>query len=213
MVVGVTRRRRLQLAVVAGLAILLAGYAFLAIFVQPVAAGSDATLIGLPGQDTLFLPPTQPALNEHPPALVLGYVDYGVDTLVQSLANTGPIPIRITGVETDHLPGWAGLVTIQGARPAVNFGQPPCCQLDQAATWSARRFLPITVNPGQQGAIAVRLLLSHCEDNGPGMYAIIDSIKVDYTILGFPHVARVAVGPYWFASPATCPRSGPARPA
>jgi hypothetical protein len=207
------RRRPAQLAVVAALVILVAVYAFLAIFMQPLAEGTDASLVGLSGQDTIFLPPNQLALGQHPPAVVMSYVDHGVDTLVQSVANTGSIPITITGVETDHLPGFAGLVTIQDARPAVTIGPQPCCELNDAATWSAHNFRPINVNPGRQAVIALQLLMSHCEDNGPGLYEIIDSIRVDYTVLGFRHTAGVAVGPYWFASPATCPRSGPARSA
>ncbi len=213
MLAVVERRRPWQPAAAAILAVLLAAYAFIAILDQPLAAGNDAVFIGLPNQSTSYQPPTQPALDQRPPILVLGYVDRGVDTLVQSLANTGSTALTITGVETNRRPGWAGLVTIEDARAAVVLGPQPCCHVDEAATWSAPSFRAITVGAGQQGVIAVHFLLSNCEDNGPGVYVIIDSIKIDYAVLGFPHAADVAIGPYWFASPDTCPRAGPARPA
>jgi hypothetical protein len=69
------------------------------------------------------------------------------------------------------------------------------------------------VNPSKEGVVAIHLLMSHCENNGPGGgYAVIDSIVIQYSVLGFPREQAVEVGPYYFRSPDTCPRSGPARP-
>jgi hypothetical protein len=145
--------------------------------------------------------------------------------MAKTLYNDVPTPLTITGVQTSPS-YWLGLVTLKDARPAAVAGPPPClleavergaallrsCQLNEAATWSGGDFRPIEVSPGKEGVVALRMLMSNCEDTGPGGYLIIDSIQVHYSVLGFPHIQAVDVGPYWFQSPATCPRSGAARP-
>ena len=89
---------------------------------------------------------------------------------------------------------WLGLVALKDPRAAVMAGPAPCCELNDAATWSARDFHSIQVNPKVWGVIAPHLLMSNCEHNGPGGYEIIDTIKVDYSVLGFPRAEDVSVG-------------------
>jgi hypothetical protein len=203
-----SRNRLIALAVAIGVAVVCA---YLAIFSQPLDAGSDEALNVASGQDRLTdaFPSEGKGPDGRAPLLVLDYIDGGQATLVKELHNSGPIPLTITGVETSPAQ-WLGLVTLKDPRSAVVVGR--CCQLDEAATWSARDFRSIQVNPNEEGIIALHLLMSNCEDNGPGAYMIIDSIKVQYSVLGVPHDQAVEVGPYWFQSPNSCPRKGPARP-
>jgi hypothetical protein len=203
-----------QLAILLGVIGVLGAYALLAIFPQPVAADGAEAFTGVRGQKPFADPQAQSlSLDSHgPPVLVWGYVDHGVNTLVKSVVNTGPIPLTITGVENNDLPGWAALITIKDDRAAVTVGRFPCCEIDPAATWSAHDFRPISVAPGHHAVVAVHMVMGNCEYNNGG-FEIIDSIKVHYTVLGFPHVQAVGVGPYWFRTPDTCPRTGPARPA
>lgn len=204
----VTRRRVIALAVGVGL---LAVYGFFAIYVRPLDVGSDEAFFGLASQTAVDESSAVIGNGPDVPIHLLSYVDGGVDTLVKSLFNRGLTPITITGVETSP-PDWLGLVTLKEPRAAVIDGAAPCCQLNAAATWSAQDFRSIQVNPGEERVVALHLLMSNCEDSGSGIYTIIDSIKVHYNVLGFPHVKDVAVGPYWFQSPDTCQRTGPARP-
>ena len=204
-----TRKRLAVLAVFVG----VAAYVFVAIWMQPVALGSNATFTGIPGHN-----PTKeagvggPGLTQQ--ELVWPYVDGGVVTLVTSLANRGPVGLTITGVGTDgRWPAWGGLFTLTEARAAVLANPGQCCELDQSATWSARDFRPIYLAPGHQAAVAAHILMSNCEYNGSGQYTAVEFIRVDYAVLGFQHIQEVGVGPYWIKSPDTCPRSGPARPA
>jgi hypothetical protein len=67
-----------------------------------------------------------------------------------------------------------------------------------------REFRPINLNPGQQGVVAVHLLMSNCTGRATGGYTIVDSISVDYSVLGFPHTQDVPVGPYRVSAPDTC---------
>ena len=204
-----TRKRLAVLAVFVG----VAAYVFVAIWMQPVALGSNATFTGIPGHN-----PTKeagvggPGLTQQ--ELVWPYVDGGVTTLVTSVVNNGPVGLIITGVETNgRWPAWGGLFTLTEARAAVLANPGQCCELDQSATWSARDFRPIYLAPGHQAAVAAHILMSNCEYNGSGQYTAVEFIRVDYAVLGFQHIQEVGVGPYWIKSPDTCPRSGPARPA
>jgi hypothetical protein len=220
-----SRNRLIVLAVAAALA---AVYVYFAAYLQPLATGPDETIYQAPGQTILTnnFPPYYPGADQRAPLLLLSYVDGAEASLVKTLYNDGPIPITITGVEISPFYLTGALVTLKEAQPAAIAGPAPCslvaveqgaalldtCRLNEAATWTGGDFRPIQVNPGKVGVVAVHLLTSHCEDNGPGGYEIIDSIVVDYSLLGLPHHQAVDVGPYWFQSPDTCPRSGPARP-
>jgi hypothetical protein len=191
---------------------LIAVYVVLAVFSQPLSSDAEQ-LNRAPGQTTLVEDPIMAETNppDALPPVLLSYVDGGESTLVKAIYNDGQTPFTITGVETSPS-YWLGLVTLKDPRAAVMVGPGPCCELNDAATWSAPDFRSIQVNPKGWGVIALHLLMSNCEDNGPGGYEIIDTIKVDYSVLGFPRTEDVSVGPYWFQSPDTCPRSGPARP-
>ena len=221
---------RKQLVIVAIASVSLAVYGYFTIYLQPVGTGTDETLYRAPGQTTVN-DPAMSYLFDDPapgrPPLLLSYVDGAESSLVKTLYNDGPTPITITGVQLSPSYLTGALVTIKEAQPAAIAGPPPCsakavdqgaaslgsCQLNEAATWTRGAFRPIQVNPGKQGVVAVHLFMSHCEDNGPGGgYAVIDSIVVQYTVLGLPREEAVDVGPYYFQSPDTCPRSGPARP-
>ena len=109
------RSRQAKLAILAAVIVVLGGYGFLAIYAQPIAADGAEAFFGVPGQKPFADPQAQPlSLDSHgPPVLVWGYVDHGVNTLVKSVVNTGPIPLTITGVENNDLPGWGGLITIK----------------------------------------------------------------------------------------------------
>jgi hypothetical protein len=233
---GVTQKPRARLSRRSGLialvsaGVLVTVYVFVAVNLQPLGAGPDETLYRAPGQTTVSDPAMASQIEAADPGrqpILLSYVDGAEAALVKTLYNDGPTPITITGVETSPSYLTGALVTLKEAQPAAIGGQPPCsllaveqgaavlntCQLNEAATWIGGGFRPIQVNPGKEGVVAVHLLMSDCEDNGPGgAYQIIDSIQVHYEVLGFPHVQAVDVGPYWFQSPDTCPRSGPARP-
>jgi hypothetical protein len=201
---------------------LIAAYAYFAAYPQPLTTGPDEALYRPPGQ--VIIPNTFPDYYPGPgvraPLLLLSYVDGAEASLVKTLYNQGTTPITITGVETSPTYLTGALVTLKGAQPAAISGPPPCsldavemgaamlstCQLNEGATWSGGSFRPIEVSPRKVGVIAVHLLMSHCEDNGPGGYEVIDSIQVHYIVLGFPHDQSIDVGPYWFQSPDTCPR-------
>lgn len=180
-------------------------------YMQPVGSGNDETFTGIPGHN-----PTKEVVGPFlgSAALVWPYVDGGVTTLVTSLANNGLVGLTITDVETNGgRPSWGGLYAVKEARAAVLVSPGQCCQLDESATWSAHGFRPMYIDPGRQGVVALHILISNCEFNSPGQYVGLASITVDYTVLGFQHSQKVGVGPYWFKSPDTCPRSGPARAA
>jgi hypothetical protein len=143
---------------------------------------------------------------------VVNYVDGATATLVKAVINNGAIGVTVTGVESSPAVRWAGLYTVKDSRTAVTVSPGSCCTINDSATWSAKEFRPLTLNPGQQGAVAVHLLESNCEFNSGGQYVILDSIRVHYSVLGFAHIQDVGIGPYWFKSPEACPRSGFARP-
>jgi hypothetical protein len=179
----------------------VAAYGFAAVYTQPLASG-ESSLQWVPGQ---------PPVSNYP-LVTFNYVDGGLVTLVLGLDNHAVVGITVTGIETSSSDSHA-LVNVMEARPAVFADPGGCCTLNVDETWSARDFRPINLNPGQAGAVAVHLQMTNCEYNSGGQFVIIDSIKVHYSVLGFPHAQSAAVGPLWFKSPDSCPRSGPARPA
>lgn len=223
------RLSRSQSVALVAAAVLVVVYAYFAAYLQPLGAGPDEALFRAPGQTTVIDPAMSSVIDNaglsRPPVL-LSYVDGAESSLVKTFYNDGPTPITITGVQTSPSYLTAALVTLKEAQPAAIEGPPPCsleavergaaslsyCQLNEAATWTGGGFRPIDVSPHQVGVVAVHLLMSHCEDNGKGGYAFVDSIVVHYTLLGLPRDQAVDVGPYYFQSPDTCPRSGTARP-
>ncbi len=211
MMAGLARRwTRKRLAVLAAF-VAVAAFVFVAIWMQPAASGSSEVFTGIPGHN-----PTNEAVNTGvgvtQDILVWPYVDGGVITLVTSITNRGPVGLTITGVETNgRPPDWTGLFALTDARPAVLANPGQCCELNESATWSARDFRPIYIAPGDEGVVAVHILMSNCEYNSSGQYTAIEYIRVAYVVLGFQHVQKVGVGPYWMKSPDACPRSGPAR--
>ena len=196
-----TRKRLAVLAVFVG----VAAYVFVAIWMQPVALGSNATFTGIPGHN-----PTKeagvggPGLTQQ--ELVWPYVDGGVVTLVTSLANRGPVGLTITGVETDPpCPRWCGLYSIKATRAAVLANPGRCCELNESATWSAHDFRPIYVDPGHEGVVALHILMTNCEYNGAQISGLA-RINVAYSVLGFQHWQKVDVGEYLIKTPDKCPR-------
>ena len=196
-----TRKRLAVLAVFVG----VAAYVFVAIWMQPVALGSNATFTGIPGHN-----PTKeagvggPGLTQQ--ELVWPYVDGGVVTLVTSLANRGPVGLTITGVGTDPpCPNWCGLYSIKATRAAVLANPGRCCELNESATWSAHDFRPIYVDPGHEGVVALHILMTNCEYNGAQIGGLA-RINVAYAVLGFQHWQKVDVGEYLIKTPDTCPR-------
>jgi hypothetical protein len=223
------RLSRGQLVALAAAGVLVAVYVYFAAYVQPLGAGSDEALYRAPGQTTVNDPAMSSVIDNVDPSrapLLLSYVDGAEASLVKTLYNDGPVSITITGVETSPASLTGALVTLKEAQPAAIGGPPPCsldavelgaatlgyCQLNEAATWTGGNFRPIEVSSHKVGIVAIHLMMSHCEDNGPGGYAVIDSIQVHFSVLGLPHDQTVDVGPYFFQSPSSCPRSGPARP-
>jgi len=203
-----TRKRLAALAIFVG----VAAYVFVAIWMQPVAFGNNATFTGIPGHN-----PTKEAVavgaGVTQQELVWPYVDGGVITLVTSLANRGPVGLTITGVGTDPpCPDWCGLYSIKATRPAVLANPGRCCELNESATWSARDFRPIYVDPGHEGVVALHILMSNCEYNSPQISSLAP-INVAYSVLGFQHFQKVDVGQYLTQRGDKCPRSGPAGPA
>jgi hypothetical protein len=206
MMTALARRWTRKRLVVLAAFVAVAAYVLVAIWIQPAASGSNEAFTGIPGHS-----PTKEAVDigvgVTQETLVWPYVDGGVITLVTSIANRGPVGLTITGVETNgRPPDWAGLFTLTDARAAVLANPGQCCELNESATWSARDFRPIYVDPGHEGVVAAHILMSNCEYNRGGGWVAIAYIHVDYTVLGFHHVQEVGVGPYWMKSPGTCPR-------
>jgi len=201
--------RRTWIAMAAAV-LLVAVYGYFAVYLQPLSPADEQIN---PATGEARIPSSAIDFGPHlyTPLAALTYVDGANATLIEDLYNDGPIAFTVTGVETspDY---WAGLVSVKDPRAALMAGPWPCCEINDAATFSAPSFRPFQLSPGHLGAIAVHLFMSHCEDNGPGGYEIFDHITVFYSVLGFPHSEDVPVGPYWFQSPDSCPRSGTARP-
>lgn len=194
-----TGKRLALLAVFVG----VAAYVFVAIWMQPVALGSNATFTGIPGHN-----PTKEAVagSFTQQELVWPYVDGGVITLVTSLANRGPVGLTITSVGTDPpCPNWCGLFSIKATRAAVLANPGRCCELNESKTWSARDFHPIYVDPGHEGVVALHILMTNCEYNGAQISGLAP-INVAYSVLGFQHWQKVDVGQYLIKTPDTCPR-------
>src|SRR5260370_5636326 len=212
MMAGITRRWTKKSLVVLVVVLGVASYIFAAIWTQPLARGNDEQFTGIPGHNPANQKVDITGVSRD--TLIWPYVDGGVTTLVTSLTNNGPVGLTVTGIETNgRWPAWGGLFTLTEARAAVLANPGQCFELDEPATSSARDFRPIYLAPGHQGAVAARLLMSNCEYNSSDQYTDIEYIRVDYAVLGFRHVQKVGVGPYWIKSPETCPRPGPARPA
>ncbi len=155
----------------------------------PLVGAGPETLGLVAGQKSLTPPTLQPINAPVATVNAYTYVDGATDVLTKPVTNGGTVPITITRVESPPA-GWLGLITIQ-----------------------SRLAGPVTLMPGQTANLPIAIFMSNCEDNGPGGYVAMDDITVDYTEVGLPHAQTLAIGPYWFESPATCPRHGPARPA
>jgi hypothetical protein len=118
-----------------------------------------------------------------PPVLAYSYVDRATDTLDKPLTNGGFVPLTITGIQPLGGPPWLGLISLRSELHG-----------------------DVTLGPGQSLNIPIDIYMSNCEFNGPGGWVGLDDVTVDYTIVGVPHSQNVAVGPYWFDSPQSCPR-------
>ncbi|MFI5282594.1 MAG: hypothetical protein ACHQ0J_05630 [Candidatus Dormibacterales bacterium] len=204
-----TISRRTWIAM-AALVLLAGAYGYFAVYLQPLAP-ADEQLNPAAGEARIASSTIDFGPLVYTPLAALTYVDGANATLVKDLYNNGPFALTVTGVETSP-EYWVGLVSVADPRAAVMAGPWPCCEINEAATFSAQSFHPFQLSPGRLGAVAVHLFMSHCEDSGPGGYLGIDRITVLYSVLGFPHSQDVPVGPYWFQSPNSCPRTGSARP-
>lgn len=184
---------------------LLGVYLYLAVLSQPLTSGNAE------GADRgTFVSSLSPGFDR--PARVVGYADGATATLTKWVGNSGPVGLTVTGVEMSPS-YWVGLITIADARAGVVTGPDPCCNVDEQATWAAPGFRPIQLDPKKQAPVVLHILMSHCEYNSPGGTANFDSIRIHYSVLGFPHVQAVPLNTLFAVkSPDTCPRSGPARP-
>ena len=195
------RRHRLVAWCAVGVIVigLLATYAFFAFVNQPLTAGSD---------QGIYPPQAETALDTLAgPVRLLPYVDGETLTLVQSLANTGPVDLSVTGVAlSSQLSPAHAAFSVTEARAAIPAGLPCCGDIDVAATWAAPRFNPMQLQPGQQVAIALHLVINQCNTTRVAVFQTLDSISVQYTVLGVSHTQDVqmdeAVG---VKMPDTCP--------
>jgi len=183
----------------------LAAYLFLSVLSQPLISGNAE------GADRgTFVSSLSPGFDR--PARVVDYADGATATLIKWVGNGGPVSLTVTGVEMSPS-YWVGLITIADARAGVVAGPDPCCNVDEQATWAAPSFRPIQLGPSKQAPVVLHILMSHCEYNSPGGTASIDSIRIHYSVLGFPHVQDVHLNTLFAVkSPDACPRSGPSRP-
>jgi hypothetical protein len=202
-----SKSQRTQLAITAVALCLLALYAVVAIFAQPVTGTvdeSDRGVSQLPGF---------PANYDTGLFHLNAYVDGGTFTVTKWVTNGGFVPLTITGV--DPAPDyWVGLLGVKDARQGVPLIPGKCCAIDEAATWSAPSFRPLQLDPGQSGAVSIRYLMSHCEDNSAGGTMSFPVFRLQYNVLGFPRDVEIPWSfPVGVTSPDTCPRIGPARSA
>jgi hypothetical protein len=183
---------------------LLSLYAVVAIFAQPVTGTVDDPEGGL----------SQLGPDYHDTSLyhLYKYVDGGTFTVTKWVTNSGFVPLTITGV--DPAPDyWVGLLGVKDARQGVPVVPGKCCAIDEIATWAASGFRPLHLDPGQSGAVSVRYLMSHCEDNGRGGTESFAVFRLQYNILGFPRDVEIPWSfPVGVTSPDTCPRTAPALP-
>lgn len=185
---------------------LVACYAVLAIFAQPVTGTVDEPeggLSRLPG-----FPDNYDTGLYH----LYAYTDGGTFTITKWVTNSGFVPLTITGV--DPAPDyWLGILGVKDARQGVPLVPGKCCAIDEAATWAAPGFRPFRLDPGQSGAISIRYLTSHCEDTSPGGTTSFSVFHLQYNILGIPRDVEIPWSfPVGVTSPDTCPGIGPARP-
>jgi hypothetical protein len=202
-----SKSQKTQLAATVFAVFLLAVYAIVAVFAQPVTGTvdeSDRSLSGLAGY-----PDNYNTGLYH----LYAYVDGGTFTVTKWVTNSGFVPLTITGV--DPAPDyWVGLLGVKDARQGVPLIPGKCCAIDEAATWAAPTFRPLRLDPGQSGAVSIRYLMSHCEDNDPGGTVSFPVFHLQYNILGIPRDVEIPWSyPVGVTSPDTCPRTGPARPA
>jgi hypothetical protein len=194
-----SRSQKNQLAITVVVLFLLALYAVVAIFAQPVAGladESDRSVSGLPGY---------PANYNTGLYHLYAYVDGGTFTVTKWVTITGVDPAP------DY---WVGLLGVKDARQGVPLIPGKCCPIDAAATWAATSFRPLQLAPGQSGAVSIRYLMSHCEDNSGGGTVSFPVFGLQYNILGFPRDVEIPWSfPVGVTSPDTCPRTGPALPA
>jgi hypothetical protein len=201
-----SRSQKAQLAATVFAVFLLAIYAVVAVFAQPVTGTVEEPAGGLSQL------PGYPANVDTGLYHLYAYVDGGTFTVTKWVTNSGFVPLTITGV--DPAPDyWVGLLGVKDARQGVPLIPGKCCAIDEAATWSAPSFRPLQLNPGQSGAVSIRYLMSHCEDNDPGGTVSSPVFRLQYNILGFPRDVEIPWSfPVGVTSPDTCPRIGPARP-
>jgi hypothetical protein len=197
--------QRAQLAITLVVICVLACYAVVAIFAQPLTPSEEVADNGLSHRNWYA--------GDTGLIRLYVYVDRGTFTVTKWLTNSGPVPLTITGV--DPAPDyWVGLIGVKDARQAVPVVPGKCCSIDEVATWAAPGFRPLHLDPGQSGAISVRYLMSHCESSPPGGTLSFESLGIQYNILGFPRDGQIPwSAPIAVTSPDTCPQTGPARPA
>jgi hypothetical protein len=201
-----SRSQKTQLAVLLVVACLVAVYAVVAIFAQPVRGGPDEPEGGLSQLGARF--PSDTSLYH-----LYSYVDGGTFTVTKWVTNGGLVPLTITGVDVapDY---WVGLIGVKDARRGVPTAPGKCCSIDEVTTWAAPGFRPLHLDPGQSGAVSIRYLMSHCEDTSPGGTTSFSVFHLQYNILGIPRDVEIPWSfPVGVTSPHTCPRIGPARPA
>ena len=200
--------RLAALGAAAAATVLIAGaglaYLVLAVRAQPLALAfsSVGPCEESVGKQPLHqgLPPTTRA-----DACRATYVDGGGVTLLLWVLNTGRLGATVTGVDTSAEDSH-DLLMISAAKQPVFRGPSPCCIVDEVATWNAAGFPPEQVDPGGEAVIAVRLMMGNCEFTRPGSVGELESVAIDYDVLGSHHRTELNVPLVTVASPALCPR-------
>jgi hypothetical protein len=197
-------RRLGWLAGIVAVAGLVIGYLFLAVLSHPLVPGN------LEGASEGPLQP-DPASNPAGGTQVrlFTYVDGKTITMVKWLRNSGLVPLTLTGVDTVPS-GSRHLIGVAGARAVPVVESRGCCRYDDPAPWMASTFQPLVVQPGQQGAVILHILMSNCEVNAAaGIVGFgFGGIRVHYSVLGMPRSENIPFfNPVSVNVPDTCPPS------
>jgi hypothetical protein len=183
---------------------LVFGYLFLAVLSHPLVPGNAEGASEGPLQPD---PASSPGGGTQ--IRVFTYVDGKTVTMIKWLGNSGLVPLTLTGVDTVPS-GWRHLMGVTGARAVPVVESRGCCRYDDPAPWAASSFQPLVVQPGQQGAVILHILMSNCEFSaGGGIVGFgFGGIGVHYSVLGMPRSDYIPFfNPVSVNVPDTCPRS------
>jgi hypothetical protein len=189
------RRWGWLIAAIAGLVLigLVAGGLYLARY-APLAVGSSATSGEYVDNQHIDLDGDLQAYLYHDGGLILEGL---------WIANTGRVPVTITGVEQSSS-GWVGLITV--ANPRLGDDRNPTSLL------ASQPFRPFTLARGQDRLVDVVFRMGHCASNDPGTSMSKTEVNVFFKALGVHRSQRLPLAPgLWVSAPPSgaCPaRSG-----